>query len=181
MTHAAWARASLLALALGAATLAPAPAAAAASVPSVSTGPAQLVSYAAATTTGTIDPHGQDTSYFFQYGPTKAYGSQTAAADAGHGTRTVRVNFPVSGLQPVTRYHFRLIAVNAAGASAGADVSFTTKKVPLSLAILVAPNPVIFGANMFVQGTLSGTGNGGVPVALQANPFPYLQGFANIG
>jgi hypothetical protein len=181
MTHPAWARASLLALALGAATLAPGAATAAASVPSVSTGPAKLVSYATATLTGTIDPHGHDTSYFFQYGPTKAYGSQTAVADAGHGTSTVRVSFPVSGLQPVTRYHFRLLAVNASGASAGGDVSFTTKKVPLSLAILVAPNPVIFGANMFVQGTLSGTGNGGVPVGLQANPFPYLQGFANIG
>jgi hypothetical protein len=180
-TNAAWARVSVLALALGAATLAPAAPAAAASAPSVSTGPAKLVSYTTATLTGTIDPHGQDTSYFFQYGPTKAYGSQTAVADAGHGTRTVRVNFPVGGLQPLTRYHFRLIGVNATGASAGGDASFTTKKVPLSLAILVAPNPAIFGGNVFVQGTLSGTGNGGVAVALQANPFPFLQGFASIG
>ena len=171
----------MIALALGAVTLAPAAPAAAASAPSVSTGPAKLVSYTAATLTGTINPHGQDTSYFFQYGPTKAYGSQTAVADAGHGTRTVRVNFPVGGLQPLTRYHFRLIAVNASGASTGRDASFTTKKVPLSLAILVAPNPVIFGGNVFVQGTLSGTGNAGVAVALQSNPFPYLQGFASTG
>src|SRR2546428_4421645 len=63
-THATRARARMIALALGAATLAPAAPAAAASAPSVSTGPAKLVSYTAATLTGTINPHGQDTSYF---------------------------------------------------------------------------------------------------------------------
>jgi hypothetical protein len=178
---AARARAGLVALALGAATLAAAAPAAAASAPAVATGKAKLLSYSSATLTGTINPHGQDTSYFFQYGPTKAYSAQTAIADAGHGANTVHVSFPVGGLQPLTRYHFRLIAVNAAGASTGADSSFTTTKVPLSLQILVSPNPVIFGGPVFVQGTLSGTGNGGVPVALQANPFPYLQGFATVG
>jgi hypothetical protein len=140
-----------------------------------------MVSYATATLTGTVNPRGADTSYFFQYGPTKAYGSQTAIADARAGTSTLHVSLPVSGLQPLTRYHFRLIAVNSSGASTGPDASFTTKKVPLSLAILVAPNPVTYGGNVFVQGTLSGTGSAGAAVALQANAFPYLGGFANIG
>src|SRR5947209_3555463 len=67
------ARAAIAALALSAAGLAPASAPAAASLPSVSTGPPQHVSFASATLTGTINPHGQDTTYFFQYGPTKAY------------------------------------------------------------------------------------------------------------
>jgi hypothetical protein len=174
--------AAIAALALYGAGLGPASrAAAAASPPSVSTGPALQVSFATATLTGTVNPHGQDTSYFFQYGATKAYGAQTAIADAGAGTRGVRVSLPVSGLQPVTRYHFRLLAANATGASTGGDAAFTTKKIPLSLAILVAPNPVLYGGIVFVQGTLSGTGNAGAPVVLQANPFPYLQGFANLG
>jgi len=147
----------------------------------VSTGSARQVSFATATLTGTINPRGEDTSYFFQYGLTRAYGLQTGVADAGAGTGTVHVSLPIGGLQPVTRYHFRLVAVNASGASSGGDVRFTTAKVPLSLAILVAPNPVLFGGNVFVEGTLSGTGNGGVVVALQANPFPYLQGFVNVG
>jgi len=163
------------------ACLTPAGAAAAVAVPSVSTGSARMVSYATATLTGTVNPHGLDTSYFFQYGPTKAYGSQTAIADAGRGSSAVHVSLPVGGLQPLTRYHFRLLAVNAAGASTGGDGVFTTKKVPLSLAILVAPNPVSYGVTAFVEGTLSGTGSGGAAVALQANPFPYLGGFANVG
>jgi hypothetical protein len=155
--------------------------ASAASAPVVTTGSAKHVSYASATLTGSVNPHGADTSYFFQYGPTKAYGLQTGIADAGHGTSKVGVSMPVIGLQPITKYHFRLLAVNASGATTGGDSSFTTAKIPLSLAILVAPNPVVFGGTAFVEGTLSGTGNGGVAVALQSNPFPYLQGFATTG
>jgi hypothetical protein len=149
--------------------------------PSVYTGPAEAVSYGSATLRGAVAPRGSNTSYYFQYGPTKAYGAQTALADAGAGTGTVKVAVPVTGLQPITTYHYRLIAVNAAGASAGGDRAFATAKVPLSLAILAAPNPVPYGGTVTIQGTLSGTHNGGVPVSLQANPFPYTQGFANTG
>jgi hypothetical protein len=158
-----------------------APTASAASPPSVGTDPAQKVTYSTAVLNGAINPQGQDTSYFFQYGTTKSYGSQTGVADAGKGTSATRVSVPISGLQPVTTYHFRLIAVNARGASTAGDAFFTTAKVPLSLAILVSPNPVTFGEPAVVQGTLSGTGNGQVPVALEANPFPYLQGFTVVG
>jgi hypothetical protein len=174
-------RAAAATLGLCAASLFATSAAGAASAPFVSTGSAKHVSYATATLTGSVNPHGADTSYFFQYGVTKAYGLQTGIADAGHGTSRVSVSMPLTGLQPVTKYHFRLIAVNASGASSGGDNSFTTAKIPLSLAILVAPNPVVFGGTVFVEGTLSGTGNGGAAVALQSNPFPYLQGFATTG
>lgn len=150
-------------------------------LPGVSTGAAQSVSYGSATLTGAINPHGSNTSYYFQYGPTRAYGAQTAVADVGAGTSTVRVAVPVSGLQPITVYHFRLIAVNAAGAHTGEDRAFRTAKVPLSLAILTSPNPTLFGGALTIQGTLSGTGNGGIPVVLQANPFPFTQGFATVG
>jgi hypothetical protein len=177
-------RAVIAALALSALSalgLAAPGAAAASSAPSVSTGTAKSVSYASATLAGSINPHGEDTSYFFQFGLSKTYGLQTGIADAGHGASTVNVSMPVTGLQPNTKYHFRLIAINASGASNGRDSYFTTKKIPLSLAILVAPNPVAFGGTIFVEGTLSGTGNGGVGVQLQSNPFPYLQGFVNVG
>ena len=149
--------------------------------PGVSTGAAESVSYGTATLTGSIDPHGSDTSYYFQYGPTRAYGAQTAIADAGAGTSAVRVTVPVSGLQPLTTYHFRLIAVNAGGATTGTDRAFATAKVPLTLAILAAPNPTLYGGTVTIQGTLSGTGAAGAPVVLQDNPFPYTQGFADTG
>jgi hypothetical protein len=154
---------------------------AALSRPGVFTGGAVTVSYGSATLTGSLNPHGSDTSYYFQYGPTRAFGAQTAVANAGAGASTVKVTVPVSGLQPITTYHFRLIAVNAAGATTGDDRAFKTAKIPLSLAILAAPNPTLYGGLATIQRTLSGTGNGDVPVLLQANPFPYTQGFATVG
>jgi hypothetical protein len=150
-------------------------------LPTVLTGGADQVGYASATLTGSVNPRGSDASYYFQYGPTKAYGGQTVIADAGAGTSTVNVRIAVAGLQPLTVYHYRLIAVNGAGAATGADRTLLTSKVPLSLAILSAPNPIPYGATATVEGTLSGTGNANSAVALQANPFPYAAGFANVG
>ncbi len=63
----------------------------------------------------------------------------------------------------------------------GGDRTFVTAKVPLSLAILVSPNPTPFGGAALVQGTLSGTENAQRAVVLQSNPFPYTAGFANVG
>jgi hypothetical protein len=174
-------RSALGAIIAGLALLALAPAASALALPGVSTGAASGVSYGTATLTGAIDPHGSNTSYYFQYGPTKAYGSQTALADAGAGTVAVKVAVPVSGLQPITVYHYRLIAVNSGGAATGGDAAFKTAKIPLSLAITAGPNPTIFGGTLVIQGTLSGTGNGNIPVSLQSNPFPYTQGFVSTG
>jgi hypothetical protein len=162
------------------AALAGASSAAAAALPTVSTGSAKAVSFGSATLTGSVNPNGKDSSYYFQYGPTRAYGGQTAIADAGAGVHSVSVKLPVTGLQPLTVYHFRLVAVNAAGASIGGDSRLLTTKVPLSLQILASPNPVLFGGTATVQGSLSGTGNANRVVVLQANPFPYA-GFQNIG
>jgi hypothetical protein len=156
-------------------------AAGAVSPPTVSTGAAREVSYGSAVLTGSVDPNGRDASYYFQYGVTKAYGGQTAIADAGSGVHSVSVRLPVSGLQPITVYHYRLVAVSSAGATIGGDATLLTTKVPLSLQILASPNPVVFGGPITVQGTLSGTGNGNRVVILQANTFPFTAGFQNLG
>jgi hypothetical protein len=149
--------------------------------PSVATGTATAVTYGSATLNGSIDPRGSGTSYYFQYGPTRAFGAQTALADAGAGTSAVKAIVPVSGLQALSTYYYRLVAVNGGGAATGAARAFRTTKIPLSLQIVAAPNPVLYGAPVVVQGTLSGTGNGGRTVVLQANPFPYTRGFADVG
>ena len=47
-----------------------------------------------------------------------------AIADAGAGTKAVSVSLPVAGLQPLTVYHYRLVAVNAAAPRVGADRTF---------------------------------------------------------
>jgi hypothetical protein len=151
----------------------------AAGKPVANTGAAKQVSYGSAVLTGSVDPNGANTSYYFQYGVTRAYGGQTAIADAGGGSHAVKISLAVGGLQPLTVYHYRLVAVNASGATIGSDRTVLTTKVPLSLAILASPDPVLFGGTVTVQGTLSGTGNANRAVVLQASQFPFTAGFQN--
>ncbi|HEX4436243.1 MAG TPA: hypothetical protein VH061_05550 [Solirubrobacteraceae bacterium] len=162
-------------------TLVGAASAQAAGVPKANTGGSKHVAYNTATVAGSVNPESSATSYYFQYGPTKAYGGQSAIASAGAGDKAVSVAADLGGLQPLTVYHYRLVAVNAAGTTMGADHTFQTTKVPLSLAILASPNPVVFGGPVIVQGTLSGTDNANRQVILQINAFPFTAGFVNVG
>jgi hypothetical protein len=148
--------------------------------PTVATGPAKSVTYSGATLTGTVNPQGSETDYYFQYGTTKGYGAQTPLTPVGNGTKNVTASATVSGLTPNTLYHYRLVAVGATTQDGG-DKSFTTPKVPLTVTINASPNPVVFGNPFIINGTLSGTGNGSKPIQLQATPFPYTAPFANVG
>jgi hypothetical protein len=149
--------------------------------PSVSTGGISGLTPTSVILYGALNAKGQPANYVFQYGTTRAYGAQTPLVSGGRSTATIQVNRGVVGLQPYTLYHYRLVVFGAGGTAIGGDRAFKTPKMPLSLQVGASPNPVPFGFNFTVAGTLSGTGNGGRPVALQANPFPYLQGFKALG
>ena len=79
--------------------------------PKAATGAATVVRPTSATLVGTVDPGGAATSYFFEYGPTIAYGKQTTAGQLPAGTVRVKVGQPVTGL--ATGYHYRLVATNS--------------------------------------------------------------------
>jgi hypothetical protein len=174
-------RSALIGVALIAALAIPA-GAQAAGAPKVTTGAARDVSYASATLAGSLNPNGSDTSYYFQYGPTRAYGSQTPIADAGSGSKAVAIRTAVGSLQPQKTYHYRLVAVNASGPAIGTDQTLRTTLIPLMLAqLLASPNPVPFGDPVIIQGTLAGTNNANRTVVLQASPFPFTGGFFSTG
>jgi hypothetical protein len=171
----------LLALSLSALAGVPATAAAASAAPGASTSGASSVTYSSAIVHAYVDPRGQATNYVFQYGPTRGYGSQTPLAPAGSTNGSVQVAQTLTGLQPLSTYHYRILATSPAGATPGSDRTFRTGPVPLSLAIAGVPNPVLFESSFLVEGTLSGTGAASHEVELQANPFPYVSGFQPIG
>jgi hypothetical protein len=75
---------------------------------------------------GEVDSEGRTTSYVFEYGTTTAYGAQTPSASAGALDAWRTVSTRVDGLQPGTKYHYRLVARNALGTMASADRTFTT-------------------------------------------------------
>jgi phosphodiesterase/alkaline phosphatase D-like protein len=106
------------------------PEAFATSAPTATTGAAQQVQFASATVTGTVNPLGSATTYYFQYGTTASYGLATSATSAGAGTAAVAVQQGLNGLAASTIYHYRVVAVNAGGTVTGADATFTTSKPP---------------------------------------------------
>jgi hypothetical protein len=176
-------RASLaLAFAIVLAALAlPAAGQAAQAAPTASTSGVSSVSFSSAVLHGDINAEGAATNYYFQYGTTSAYGAQSPLSPAGSASTTVKVSQAITGLQAATRYHYRLVAVGPGGTVAGGDRTFTTARIPLSLALVSTPNPVVFGSPFFVEGTLSGTGGANHAIVLQANPFPYVSGFKTVG
>jgi hypothetical protein len=98
--------------------------------PTVSTGGGISIKDASAVLTGTVNPQGSSTTYYFEYGLTSTYSVTTKATSAGHGTKGVAASAPIAGLTPGTSYHYRLVATNNFGTSFGADRSFTTTGHP---------------------------------------------------
>jgi len=153
----------------------------AATKPTVATGGTTRLASTTVRLWGTVDPNGAKTTYLFQYGTTNLYGTSTPITVAGHGTKKLLVKVDVGGLAPATTYHYRLVARNAGGVASGADRKFRTKPQPLVLSLGAQPNPVRYGRGMILGGLLTGTGNAGRPVQLQASPFPHVAGFVNVG
>src|SRR6185436_11600414 len=89
---------------------------AAAKAPSAVTGAATSVGATTAVVTGKVDPGGEATSWYVEYGTTTGYGSRTDARSAGNGTAPVDVSEQLRGLTTGATYHYRLVATNASGA-----------------------------------------------------------------
>lgn len=78
--------------------------------------------------TGLIIPNGAATTHQFEYGTTTAYGTKVPSTPASIGAslEQISVGQYLSGLQPGTTYHFRLVAENEVGRTTSADQTFTT-------------------------------------------------------
>jgi hypothetical protein len=151
------------------------------SPPLVVTGTSRVVTTTSVVLDARVDPHGLPTVYAIQYGPSTAYGSQTPSISAGDGTIGAKFSQLVSGLQPGTLYHYRVLASNSVGTTVGEDATFTTKPIKLTMTISAKPSSsIVFGEPLSVLGSLAGTGNAHVAVVLQANSFPYDRGFTDI-
>ncbi|MFI5004058.1 MAG: hypothetical protein ACHQE6_03495 [Solirubrobacterales bacterium] len=174
---------ALLVALLAGAVPAPAPAsrAAAPRPPLASTGTAAHIGDSTAVLNGTVNPHGLETTCYFQYGPTAAYGAQTPTVAVGSGAAGVKESQILSGLPLGTLYHYRLVAMSSAGTFEGRDRTFTTKQIPLKFVFTNLPKTTVFGSPFSVAGTLTGTGGADHQVILQASAFPYLTSYTDVG
>jgi hypothetical protein len=141
--------------------------------------PPKIVSASAANLSSTsadlhaeINPLGADTSYFFEYGPSTAYGhtipSPPASIGSGGptGSSIESVLQHVGGLQPGTTYHLRVVASSECEAvehphtqcvTPGEDQTFTTLPAPPVSGErgyeLVTPANKQGGSDMFAEPT----------------------------
>jgi hypothetical protein len=98
---------------------------------------------------GSVEPHGEDAHYSFQYLPQAQFEKEggwakaesTPELDAGAGARTnlgsqgfayptETVGVDVPGLQPGQTYRFRILASNARGSATGAEQTLTVPAAP---------------------------------------------------
>lgn len=175
----------LLLVATAAASAVAAAPAIAAGPPGATTGQATGVTATTATLEGTVFPNQNDTTYYFQYGTTTAYGTQTPNQGPVGGNAGKDVDADVTGLTPGTTYHFRLVAVNSDGTSFGSDATFTTPasggggpgNTQNTVTIGATPTTVTFGRATTIAGQVTGPDNAGVKLTLEEDPFPFGDGF----
>ena len=100
-------------------------------VAGLSTDPATNLTESAATLNAAFVGDGTETHYYFEWGPTTAYGNQTATppGDDAHspsGPARTPLFTDLSNLAPYTTYHYRVVATNGSGTTDGQDQIFTT-------------------------------------------------------
>jgi Ca2+-binding RTX toxin-like protein len=99
--------------------------------PVVTTGVSSGVRENVATVAGSVNPAGNAATYWFEYGPTTSYGSQTTEEAAGGGVSESNVSRDLTGLAPGTTYHYRLAAKHGSGSPVyGQNRTFTTSAAP---------------------------------------------------
>jgi hypothetical protein len=155
--------------------------------PLVTTGAVGRVTGTTAVLEGSVDPRTYTTTYYFQYGPTSAYGQQTATGTLPGGstaTATVKVSETASGF--LSGYHYRLVASNeqsTAGPTFGHDHTYTLKttkkKSEFVLPKTFVPTPL--GGTFVLTGSLTGTGNADRAIVLQQSPYPYTAPYTDVG
>jgi hypothetical protein len=96
--------------------------------PRITTKAASGVGHDLAQLNAEVNPDQLQTTYHFEYGETSAYGTEAPSGGAaiGSGSSNVAVSAALTGLKLGVTYHFRVVASNSAGASAGPDQTFTT-------------------------------------------------------
>ncbi len=102
-------------------------------LPSATTASPSHIGSTSATLGGTVNPNGQATRDYFEYGTTSNYGFETAPVNAGTGTSATSASANVSGLKAGTTYHVRLVAVSAGGTTLGGDQTLKTLAPPIAL------------------------------------------------
>jgi hypothetical protein len=131
-----------------------------------------------ATLKGTVNPGGEATEYFFEYGTGTGYGQKTEKATLLASGGNQGVSATLKGLTPGTEYHFRLVAKNNHGPAEGLDHSFktmspTSKEPPAEEPPAKGPSPTPPPTGGNPTGTTSSSPSSGQPKIEPASGPPF--------
>lgn len=102
--------------------------------PDITTGGSSSVTHNSATIAGTVNPNLVSTQYYFQYGTTVAYGTDTALQGPSSAGAPFGYTQAISGLTASTTYHYRAVALYSGVYYYGSDATFTTAATPDAVA-----------------------------------------------
>jgi phosphodiesterase/alkaline phosphatase D-like protein len=91
-----------------------------------------------------INPLGNDTHAYFQYGTQSCQANPAVCSespvppgeDLGAGSEDVPLSTHLSGLAPGTTYYYRVLDSNALGITEGPEHTFTTQQLPVPVALI---------------------------------------------
>lgn len=132
-------------------------------VPTVTTQTATGVTDVAATLRGSVNPNGNATTAYFEYGATTAYGTTIPVSlSPDDDSNNQNISTILSGLTTGETYHFRVVASNAWGTSYGADQSFVATTGTNEFTFTISDNQVTItgytgpGGNVVIPATIEG-------------------------
>jgi hypothetical protein len=128
--------------------------------PIASTGSATAITINSATLTGTVNPNGLDTHFYFQYGTNSSLSgaSQTGSQDLGSGSNASIISANIAGLSTSATYYFRVVASNSSGTTSGSIMNLKTGLFP---AVTTTAATSVTGSAASINGTINPQGANG--------------------
>ncbi len=96
------------------------------SLPTVKTFTSNEISRTSATLQGEVTPNQVNTQYWFEYGRTSNFGYTTSLQTITGSNGKTSVSLPITNLEPLTNYYFRINAQNSWGTVTGTTFTFKT-------------------------------------------------------
>ncbi len=145
--------------------------------PSISNQVSSAVTPTSARVTSSVNTKNIETGYRIQWGSSTSFGNLTPNVTASNGTVTASVD--LTDLKPSTTYYWRTRATNAAGTRLGSRKSFKTGPLPTAITVNLSHSAVTWGGSTTLGGRVSGSGVGGLTLALEQQR-PQDSGFVEL-
>lgn len=133
---------------------------------------------------GKVNPEGVESSYFFEYGLTTAYGGKTTPVPVGKGKESIDVGQTVSGVVPGLHYRIVVTCAGCAAPIYGGPKEYGKGKSKHTKFVVPTGKEneitVHYGEAPYLTGTLVGSERGDQTLSFQSTPYPFVEAFTPV-